>query len=346
MSASQQSDMPFVGNRAALAQLSAALRSGRIPHAYLFTGPPHVGKTTLATWLAQALLCEQSDRRSADPCGTCRVCVRISHGSHTDVQAYGLARQAQTTDKAAASRELGIDAVREIVREIDLLPFEGQRKVYIIEDAGTLTEEAANGLLKTLEEPPSFATLILLAEDESALPDTVRSRSTTVRLGPVSDGEVLRLLLSQPGSDPRISERIARLAVGRPGWALGALREPKVLESHDAHVAALLDALSGGAAARLALAEKMAKRWGAGHRQEVYDTLLDWLGYLRGVMYVSAGVGNAAAYPDQHERTRTLASRGVEAAGAAAKRTVQALAHLDANVNTRMAIEDLLLDFP
>lgn len=335
-----------MGNSAALHQLRAALLNGRTPHAYLFTGPPHVGKTTLATWLAQALLCEHPVGKQADPCGTCRACVRISHGSHTDVQIYGLARQAQTTDKAAASRELGIDAAREIVREIDLLPFEAERKVYIIEDAGTLTDEAANALLKTLEEPPSFATLILLAEEESSLPDTVRSRCTAVRLGPVSNDEVLRLLLSQPGSDPRLAERIASLAVGRPGWALRALRDPKVLESHDAHVAALLDALSGGAAARLALAEKMGKRWGAGHRQEVYDTLLDWLGYWRGVMYVSAGAGNPAAYPDQQEQTRTLANRGVEAAGAAAKRTVQALAHLDANVNTRMAIEDLLLGFP
>jgi DNA polymerase-3 subunit delta' len=326
--------------------LRAAIARGRLPHAYLFTGPPHIGKSTLARWLAQALLCERRQPGEGEPCGECSACARVARGTHPDVQTYGLARQAQASDRATASRELGIDTVRELVGEIDLLPFEAERKVYIIEDADTLTEEAANGLLKTLEEPPAYATLVLVAVDDSNLPATIRSRCTPLKLHPVAPGEMEELLRSRTQLPPDAVARIAALSAGRPGWALTAAADPAVLETHDANVAALLDALRAGAAGRLALAERLGKRWTAGHRQEVYDALFDWLGFWRAVMLAEAGNPAGAAYPAHEAEIARLSAQGTGAAGKAAARVLEAVKHLDANVNTRMAVETLLLDLP
>ena len=337
---------PFVGNAAARESLRTSLRNRSLPHSLLFTGPPQVGKGTLAAWLARSLLCDRRERDGDEPCGECRACVRIAHGTHPDVQTFGIARQAESSDRAAASRELGIGAVRELMGEIDLLPFEAERKVYVIEDAGTLTEEAANALLKTLEEPPAYATLVLVAEDERTLPDTIRSRCAPVRLGPVPDREILALLTDLPGVEPAVARRLAALAAGRPGWALSMAREPKALERHDANIEALLEALGGGAAGRIALAEKLAKRWTAGHRPEVYAALFDWLGFWRHVLHVAAETTEPTAYPDRRADVARLAGLGIGRAAEAASRTVEAVANLDANANTRMTIETLLLRLP
>lgn len=336
----------FAGNPAAVRTLKAALAAGRVPHAYLFTGPPHIGKSTLALWLAQTLLCQTPHTGAPAPCGVCRVCIRIAHGTHPDVQTFSLARQAQGSDRASASRELGIDAVREIVREIDLLPFEAERKVYIIEDAETLTEEAANGLLKTLEEPPSYAVLVLLAVEAASLPETIRSRCAVLRLHPVAHSEIERLLRERHDLPLEQVRRIAALSAGRPGWALRAASDPAVLQSYDENIAVLLQALGGGAASRLGLAEKLGKRWTAGHRAEVYGALFDWLGFWRIVMLLAAGSEDQALDKEQKEAAEQLARHGVDAAGRAASRILQTVSQLDANVNTRMAVETLLLDLP
>lgn len=325
--------------------MRSAVALGKPLHAYLFTGPPGVGKRTLAGWLAQSLLCERRQPGESEPCGVCGACTRIAHGTHPDVQVFGLARQAQASDRAAASRELGIDTVRELVAEMPLLPFQADRKVYIIEDADTLTEEAANSLLKTLEEPPAYATLVLLVADERALPETVRSRCTPVRLHAVAELEIREYLEGLPDVSTRAAQKIAHLATGRPSWAIQAARDPSLLEAHYKNVEALVTALDGGAVGRLGLAEVLSKRWSAGHRQEVYATLFDWIGYWRDVMYVAAHPDSTPAEALEGE-IQKRAQGGVEAAARAAGRTLQAIAHLDANVSTRMAIETLLLDLP
>ncbi len=336
----------FAGNQGTIAALRRATTVGRLSHAYVLSGPPQIGKSTLARWLAQLLLCQDPISDPPEPCGTCGVCRRITQGTHPDAQTFSLARQAASTDRVAASRELGIDTVREIVREIDLLPFEADRKVYIVEDADALTDEAANGLLKTLEEPPSYATIVLLATEDRRLPETIRSRCTILRLQPVPTTEIASLLQASSDLPPETLARIALLSLGRPGWALQAAADSGVLDEHDAHVDALVSALTGGATARLGVAEKMAKRWSDGHRPEIYTTLYDWLGFWRYVMLRVTGNAPAGLYPHHQSTVDQLAANGVDIAARAASRTLEAISHLDANVSARMAIETLLLDLP
>ncbi|MDQ3327576.1 MAG: DNA polymerase III subunit [Chloroflexota bacterium] len=337
---------PFAGNATAITALRNGILLGRLPHAYVFSGPPQIGKGTLARWLAATLLCQNRRATPPDPCGICRACRRIVQGTHPDVQTFGLARQAMSNDRVSASRELGIDTVRELVREIDLLPYEAERKVYIIEDADALTDEAANGLLKTLEEPPAYATIVLIAGEDRRLPETIRSRCAILRLHPVPQADIAELLRVRSALAPEVVHRIAQLSAGRPGWALGAATDAGVLVEHDAHVDALIAALAGGATGRLRLAEKLAQRWSAGHRREIYATLYDWLGFWRSVMLEAATTTPAGMYPQHQASMDRLGANGVDAPAHAAARTLEAISHLDANVSTRMAIETLLLDLP
>ena len=134
------------GHDKAIKSLERALAEDRLAHSYLVTGRKRVGKTTLALDLARALNC-LSDAR---PCGECGQCGRISSGLHPDVRLIGL----ETARSGRLRTLISIDQVREVQRDASLLPYEGRSRVFIFESAEKLSEEAANSLLKTLEEPP------------------------------------------------------------------------------------------------------------------------------------------------------------------------------------------------
>jgi DNA polymerase-3 subunit delta' len=137
-----------VGQAKAIALLERSLDKECLSHAYLFVGPPHIGKMTLAQNLAQAVNCEAKER----PCTQCVSCRRIAAGKHADIQVVGLTSEGKT--------EISIEQVREIRSAISLPPYEGRYKVFIIDGAEHLSAEASNCLLKTLEEPPPRALLI------------------------------------------------------------------------------------------------------------------------------------------------------------------------------------------
>ena len=161
------------GQDSLLRRLEAELREGRTAHAYLLAGPPHVGKMTLAINLAQALNCLE-DR--GEPCGDCVHCTRIASGQHADVRIVGVRRSGD----GPARTVIGIGDVKDALRQVNLNPYEGRRTVVIFDEAETMSEEAANALLKTLEEPPPQTLLILLTSQEDRLLPTIKSRCSRI----------------------------------------------------------------------------------------------------------------------------------------------------------------------
>lgn len=230
-------------------RLVGTLASGRFPQVTLFVGPTGVGKQRLALWVAQAMLCADGP---GEPCQECEGCRRATRLSHPDLHWFVPIMRPKATDSAKQvdeARELlaevmtdrrerplweppermashALASVRLLRKVVSLTPFLGPRKVVILGDANRLivqeaSQEAANALLKVLEEPPADTTIMLTTADQEALLPTIRSRAVPLRVGRVSD-EAVRLFLEQEAGpmDPRAIARRVVLAQGCIGRAL------------------------------------------------------------------------------------------------------------------------------
>jgi len=238
----------LVGQATIVQALQRALTSGRLPHALMLEGPIGVGKATCAGILAQALNCEVEN--FVDACGACTSCRKVARGLHPDVlwvEPMGtsgkiLLRQIvpRPDDKPESPNE-------PIVAWVGYKPFEGRRRVVIIDDAHTMNAAAQNALLKTLEEPPSSSILVLVTPRPAALLPTIRSRCQSLRLQPLGTAHMRRHLESScdmPADEARLR---AALAPGSLGRAM-ALDLEEYNGLRDVAEAAVEDAHDGGAA--------------------------------------------------------------------------------------------------
>lgn len=194
----------------------------RPAQAYLFVGPSNIGKGTVARRFAATLLCE----RHGDHEGACDTCRRVVAGNHPDV----------TIVQPEGQASVSVDQARAAITRAMLAPVETDRKIIIVDEAGTMTEQAANALLKTLEEPTRSTVFILVAESEEDMPETVASRCRTIQFGRLREEDLVDALVAQ-GVDMDDALETARIAGGRPGLALDLARRPEVADFRRAWLA-------------------------------------------------------------------------------------------------------------
>ena len=212
----------LVGNRALAARLDGEIRSGKLSHAYILAGPAGSGKHTLALRIAMALSCENRKIPGVPlPCMTCPSCRKILSGNSPDY-----IRVAK--DKGRAT--LGVEAIRFLREDVLIAPNDTDTKIYVIEDAETMTPQAQNALLLTLEEPPQYVLFLLLAANTENLLETVRSRAPVLRMEPIPPAEI-RACLDRAGKTAGIPEAemsdILAGADGSIGRALELLHPDK-----------------------------------------------------------------------------------------------------------------------
>lgn len=337
-------DTPWsiVGHSWAVRLLQRALETGRQAHAYLFTGPAHVGRCTLALALARALNCTASPSpcrlplhasaaRAARDSGACRACQLIAAGVHPDVRLV-----------QAEGASIKIDQVRALQHELALSPVEARFRVAIIDGMQQATPEAANALLKTLEEPARYVVLILIAPEPDVLLPTIVSRCQHLALRPLAPDLLSQALVSGWGVAADRAEHLAHLSAGRLGWALRAAQDESVLQARTACLDDWLSLAGQGCVARFAYAERLADDGAA-----ILETLECWETWWRDVLLVAAGSRAGLVNVERLEVLKQHAERfGVERARqalAALSSTSWQIAH---NANARLALEVLMLDLP
>ena len=225
-------DLGVRGQPAALRLLEVMLASRRLPHALLFTGPPHSGKTTLMRGLAAFLNCAAVGANG--PCWTCPSCRRIADGVDFDVRSI---------DVEEGHGRIQIEQVREFEQRVALTAVGGRLKVAMIPSAHLLTENAANALLKTLEQPPPHTLIMLAAPTRDAILTTVASRCSHLRLNPLSTAELRDLVIERTGASGAELELALKHAFGRPGWAIEVLSQPGLINEFARQVDAMLAAI-------------------------------------------------------------------------------------------------------
>lgn len=281
------------GHDAARRAFARALARGRLHHAWLLHGPRGLGKSTLAWHLLRLWLSGGEEDAATDPRHP--LFRATAAGSFPDLSVL-------EPDAAARSREIPVDAVRRTAAALHGTAL-GARRAVLVDAADDLNRNAANALLKLLEEPPAGVLFVLVCHRPGAIPPTVLSRTRRVALGPVPGEEVERLLaLFRPDLDPERRRRLAALAEGRPGRAL-ALADGEM----EARYAAILRQLASGGPVPPELVETLA----ATVRTEGWEAVLDPLGLaLRRMVRAAAGAPPAAGIVEgEEELLRAAAAR-------------------------------------
>ena len=328
------------GQRHILRQLEPSLKQGRLAHAYLLTGPPHVGKMTLAVNLAQGVNCLPGP---GIPCGECSQCGRIAAGNHADVRVVRVARR---EEGGPARTVIGIDDVKDLLRQASLKPYEGRCTVMVVEGAELMSDEAANALLKTLEEPPPQVLILLLTANADALLATIKSRCRTLELLPVAREEMARRLQEDYSVEAERAERLATLSRGCIGWAINALEDPQVWEQREADLEQIWEVCQSGLPERFNYANELATRFSR-DRSAGRELLFLWLQWWRDLAMVKEGVEDCVRdrerLPQLRQQAAGLSTVEVVAFLRALERCLEAL---DSNANPRLALEVLMLGLP
>ncbi len=331
-----------VGQDKTITLLQHSLERNSLAHAYLLAGPPHVGKMTLALNLAQALNCQAAE----PPCGECASCRKIASSNHADVQVITLETRENNGAEAKLRTEIGIDQVRQMQHSASLPPFEGRHKIFIIEGAELLSMEAANCLLKTLEEPAGRIIFLLLTVNDKLLPATVVSRCQRLELTPLPAAEIENALHGRWGVDMPKAKLLSRLSHGCLGWALSAVFDDALLSQRAEKVDRVLGIIKADGEERFAYANQLAFQF-AQARELVQEVLGLWLDWWRDLLLVKSGCSELVTNADRLDTLVDMAEDyrlgeiktfigSIQAAGE----------QLRLNANPRLVLEVLMLDMP
>jgi DNA polymerase-3 subunit delta' len=313
----------IIGQQKPLATLRSALAAGRMHHAYLFLGPEGVGKRAVAVAFAKAIHCAELTN---DFCGDCAGCSRISDGNHPDVRVI---------EPLAGKKEISIQQIRDLQRELSYRSFTGMRKIAIVDPATLMNVPGQNALLKTLEEPPQDSLIILIAANVGGLLPTLRSRCLQLTFAPLTGEQVSGFLISRHGMNDNDAELIAALSLGSIGAAL-AFNKEELIEQRRIWMGALSSLRAGDYRGAMMAAETLSSQ-----RDEMLK-FLQWAeSWYRDLLIqkVAQGTGDLVNVDRREQIDERAANSDLEQTLRAISQIKGAAARVQRNLNRRMVLE-------
>lgn len=317
----------LIGHRDALQSLRTGGREKPFP-SLIFGGPARIGKRLCGVWYAAYLNCLHDDEHA--PCGECRSCTKMLHGSHPDIH---------FTRVPEKKTVIGVSDVREAIHEISHAPFEGRFRIWLIEDGERLSDEAQNALLKTLEEPPRRAVILLVTSLEGTLIPTVSSRCRLLRMGALEREITLKALASH-GAEESLAHTLEAFCGGSLGTALSMLREPKLLEEQEV-IVGLFAELPGKDLWQAMETAQAFDKMKVGGNALVVDL---GLSVYRDLLVLSVGASDLVVHRSQLPRLEQLAARmSAETIHKLLRELQEAGHYLQRNVSPRLVLQRLCM---
>ena len=327
----------LLGHEWAVDMLRRHVARGETRHAYLFSGPPGLGRRTLGLRLAQALNCEKPVA-PGEPCFNCRTCKQIEAMQHPDLS---IVEPTDSELNPSPTGEIRISQIRNLQKTFSLKPYQSPYRVAMFLRFQEANDSASNALLKTLEEAPAHAILLLTADNPEQLLPTINSRCEILRLRPLPLEAIISDLLER-GVDEDRARLLAHISGGRPGFARRLIDDATLLEKREERLNDLQTILPASRVDKFSYAEKLSK-----DKDAMRQTIFVWLTYWRDVLLRVAGAGTPLINIDRNMEIEFLAGRlDLSSARKVVSDHENVLEKMDRNVNSRLLAEVLLMDLP
>lgn len=319
----------IIGQEQVKKHLQEGIKQGNLSHAYIINGETGSGRRLLASALTKTLLCENRTEQG-DACGKCKSCLQADSNNHPDIRFI-------THEKAS----IGIDDIRDqLINDITIKPYSSSHKVYIIPDANKMTEQAQNALLKTIEEPPEYAVILLLTENAQNLLPTIISRCITLNTEPLDQEAITQYLIQNLQMEPERAKIAAGFCQGNVGKAIHFASSEDFQEMKQDTLQLLKKIDDMDISDIMSMIKELSLR--KGKINEYLDLMLLW--YRDVLMFKVTKDANILLYRDEYKAISRQASiRNYEDIEKIIKAIDKAKVRLNANVNFETAIELLLL---
>ena len=341
------------GHTGPIRLLTKSFETNRLAHAYLITGPEKVGKRTLALDIA----CMVNTEPVADMFGQStdidlsksHQAERIRAGIHSDVEVIDPATElpASHERKAVSKTTISIDHIRQIVISgSSTKPFEGMKKVFILDGAHRMVREAETSLLKILEEAPDHVLIVLTSPTTEALSQTVVSRCQLLELRPVESQVIESKLIEQFQSGEAQARLLSRLARGSPGWAIDAINDPTIIDAHNQAILRFAEIVTGSIESRFRYARQTAGQFWQ-DRMAVFYEIERWIEWWRDVAMMRHKLIDYIINVEWVDLFSQIATEITEEQISAAVTAIENARHaLEANAVPQLTLEVMMLDLP
>jgi DNA polymerase III gamma/tau subunit len=335
---------PLVGNQHIVGYLSKIIAKVRMENAsaggsYIFYGPNNLGKTTVANYFANSLVCQAKigNQEITLPCGVCATCRQIKNGIYSDIY---------LTKREEDKKEISIEQIKELIHSLGMSSFFDSYKIGIIKNAETLSEKAANALLKTLEEPRKKVLVILITANLDALPATIVSRSQCLEFKPVPANTIYDYLLEQCGAKRSEAKNYSHLCSGKPALAVKFLQDKDFLQAYQERAMAFLGFPKQDVNARIFALDNLLGVKPAGQAAVRISAKIieSWQSLIRDLLLLHANqedlIQHQIYLPELQELREKLP---VSSLLSLFKISQQARVYLEANVNPKVVLENVVL---